>query len=68
MLALIDSFIHNADSLKEVHIHDNWIKNEAVDKLVDFLLRAKTLQKLNISDSDMGSDAVFRVVKALKES
>lgn len=68
MLALIECFIANADNLREIYIHDNWIKNEAVDKLVDFLLRAKTLQKLNISDSDMGSEAVFRIVKALKES
>lgn len=66
MLALIDSFIANSDTLKEIYIHDNWVKNEAVDKMVDFILRAKVLEKLNISDSDMGSEAVFRVIKALK--
>jgi Ran GTPase-activating protein (RanGAP) involved in mRNA processing and transport len=41
MLALLDSFIKNADTLKEVYINDNWIKNEAVEKLAEFILNAK---------------------------
>jgi len=40
MMALLDAFIANAETLREVYIHDNWVKTEAVEKLAEFLLRA----------------------------
>ena len=58
----------NADSLREVHIHDNWIKGEAIDKLAEFLLKATKLEVLNFSDSTMGTDGAVFVVKALSQS
>jgi hypothetical protein len=36
--------------------------------LAEFLLKAEKLEKLNISDNDMGNDAVLYVMRALKQS
>jgi len=68
MVALLEALKANAGSLREVHIHDNWIKAEAADLLVDFIFRARNLEKLNVSDSDMGTKNVFLVAKALHNS
>ena len=65
MVALLESLKANADSLREVHIHDNWIKGEAIDKLAEFLLKATKLEVLNFSDSTMGTDGAVLVTKAL---
>ena len=40
-MALMECLKYNADHIREVYIHDNWIKNEAVDLLAEFILRAK---------------------------
>ena len=68
MLALMEALKENSETLKEVFVHDNWIKQEAVHKVVELLFRARNLEKLNISDSDMGNDSVLLVIRALKES
>ena len=68
MLALLEALVKNAGSLKEIKIDDNWIKGEAVDKLAELILKAKKLEKLNISDSNMGSKGVLLVARAIKES
>ena len=68
MLALLEALKHNSTSLREVHIHDNWIKGEAAERLVEFIYRARSLEKLNISDSDMGTENAYLVIKALHDS
>ena len=65
MVALLGALKASAASLREVHVHDNWIKAEAADLLVDFVCKARALERLNVSDSDMGTKNVFLVVKAL---
>jgi Ran GTPase-activating protein (RanGAP) involved in mRNA processing and transport len=40
MLAFLDALKSNASTLRELYIHDNWIKGEAGDKLVEFVVRA----------------------------
>jgi hypothetical protein len=39
-VALLEALKANAESLKEVYLHDNWIKGEAVDRLAEFIIRA----------------------------
>ena len=68
MIALMEALKANSESLKEVYLHDNWIKAEAVDRLVEFILKAQKLERLNVSDSNMGTAAAVLVVKALSES
>lgn len=68
MVALLDSLKHNVHTLREIHIHDNWIKGQAADNLVQFIYQARCLEKLNISDSDMGTENAFLVIKALHDS
>lgn len=68
MLALLEALKSNAQTIKEVYIHDNWIKKQAAEKLVEFIYRARHLEKLNISDSDMGTENAYLVIKALHDS
>ena len=68
MIALMEALKANSESLKEVYLHDNQIKAEAVDRLVEFILKAQKLERLNVSDSNMGTAAAVLVVKALSES
>eukprot|EP00347_Sterkiella_histriomuscorum_P011821 403370974 len=68
MLALLTALKENAETLKEIHVHDNWVKGEAADRLAELIYKAKTLQKLNISDSDMGTNAAYLVIRALHDS
>jgi len=68
MIALIEAFSTNADTLKEVYIHDNWVKDEAVEKLAQFIFKAKKLEVLNISDSQMGNKWAHFLFRALKDS
>ena len=68
MVALLTALKANGDTVREVHIHDNWIKGEAVDRLVEFVLSARKLECLNVSDSTMGTDAAVLVVKAMSTS
>jgi Ran GTPase-activating protein (RanGAP) involved in mRNA processing and transport len=49
-------------------INDNWIKEEAVSKLAEFIFKSRGLESLNISDSDMGSSNVALIVWALSDS
>jgi Ran GTPase-activating protein 1 len=65
MLALLDALKSNAGTLREVYLHDNWIKQTAIDGLLKFVLSARTLQRLNISDSTMGSEGGLLLAKAL---
>ena len=68
MLALLDALKANAESLREVFIHDNWIKGEAADRLAELVYKSKNLVKLNMSDSDMGTNAGYLVIRALHDS
>ena len=68
MIALLESLKANAATLREVYLHDNWIKQEAIDRLVEFILRAKALERLNVSDSTMGTSGALLVAKALSEN
>ena len=68
MIALMEALKANSDSLREVHLHDNWIKGEAIDRLVEFVVRAKKLEILNVSDSTMGTEAALLLVTALSQS
>jgi Ran GTPase-activating protein 1 len=68
MIALLEALKANAQSLREVYLHDNWIKQEAIDRLVEFILRAKSLERLNVSDSTMGTSGALLVAKALSEN
>jgi Ran GTPase-activating protein (RanGAP) involved in mRNA processing and transport len=68
MIALMDALCANASTLREVYLHDNWVKGEAVDGLVRFLLSATKLERLNVSDSTMGTSSAVLVVKALSEN
>jgi Ran GTPase-activating protein (RanGAP) involved in mRNA processing and transport len=68
MIALLEALKANAETLREVYLHDNWIKQEAIDRLVEFLLRARHLERLNISDSTMGTAGALLVAMALGES
>lgn len=68
MLALLDALKENSETLKEVYIHDNWIKGEAAERLVQLIYLSRQLQKLNISDSDMGTENAYLVIKAIHSS
>ena len=68
MLALLDALKDNANNLREIYIHDNWVKGQAADKLVELIYRTRGLEKLNISDSDMGTEAAYLVIRALHDS
>lgn len=68
MMALLDGLKANAESLREIHIHDNWVKGAAADRLAELIYRSKNLQKLNISDSDMGTNAAYLVIRALHDT
>ena len=65
MMALLEALKANASSLREVYLHDNWIKQQAIDRLVEFVLKAERLERLNISDSTMGTAGVLLLAKAL---
>jgi Ran GTPase-activating protein (RanGAP) involved in mRNA processing and transport len=49
-------------------LHDNWIKGEAIDRLVEFILKARTLEILNVSDSTMGTEGALLLANALQNS
>ena len=65
MIALLEALKANSETLREVYLHDNWIKQEAIDRLVEFVLRVKSLERLNISDSTMGTNGALLLTKAL---
>ena len=65
MMALLEALKANASSLREVYLHDNWIKQQAIDRLVEFVLKAERLERLNISDSTMGTAGVLLLAKAI---
>lgn len=68
MVALLEALRANSGTLREVYLHDNWIKGEANERLVEFILRAECLERLNVSDSTMGTSAALLLVKALASS
>lgn len=67
-MALLEALKANAATLREVYLHDNWVKGEANERLVEFVLRAERLERLNVSDSTMGTQAVLLLVKAMAAS
>ena len=68
MIALLEALKANSLTLREVYLHDNWIKQEAIDRLVEFILRAESLERLNISDSTMGTNGALLLAKAISEN
>ena len=68
MIALLDALKSNAETLREVYLHDNWIKQEAIDRLVEFILHSRSLERLNISDSTMGTNGALLLAKAISEN
>lgn len=68
MVALMEALKANAQSLRELHLNDNWVKAEAVEGLATFILASQKLERLNISDSTMGTEGVVLVVKAFAAS
>jgi Ran GTPase-activating protein (RanGAP) involved in mRNA processing and transport len=69
MIALLHALKTNAGTLREVYLHDNWIKGEeANDRLVKFILRAEKLERLNVSDSTMGLKPALLLIRALVQS
>lgn len=41
MIQLLEALKANAHTLREVYVHDNWIKGEACKRLAEFFLKAK---------------------------
>lgn len=68
MLALLEALKANAESLREIQIHDNWVKGTAADRLAELIYKSQHLQKLNISDSDMGTNAAYLVIRAMHDT
>ena len=42
MVALSEALLKN-DDLEHLHINDNWMKEEAIDKFCDYLSQSKKL-------------------------
>ena len=51
-----------------MYLNDNWIKQGAIDRLVELVIKAERLERLNISDSTMGTEGVLLLVKALQQN
>lgn len=51
--------------LEHLEIHDNWLKEEAIDLFCDYLAQAPCLKKLNVSDCDIGGLGVWQIIRAL---
>lgn len=65
MIEMIQALQHNPD-LEFVHIHDNWLKEGAIDELVTYLKsHAKNIKSLNFSDCDIGGLGVKKIIRAL---
>ncbi len=65
MCALLSALQATRGTLRELHIHDNWVKQEAITRLVELVLRAQVLERLNVSDSTMGMEGALLLVKAI---
>lgn len=55
-------------SLSYVHIHDNWLKEEAINEFCSFIKSQSSLKSVNISDCDIGGLGVKKIVRALGNS
>jgi len=51
--------------LEHVHIHDNWLKEEAIKEFCGFIRSSSSLKSLNISDCDIGGLGVKKIVRAI---
>lgn len=62
MAAVIQSLSSN-ENLHTVHIHDNWLTDqETIDILCDYLMNAKSLISLNLSDCKIKGINVFQII------
>ena len=51
--------------LEYIHIHDNWLKEEAIKEFSSLLKSLNSLKSINISDCDIGGAGVKKIVRAL---
>ena len=51
-----------------VHIHDNWLKEEAIKEFCSFIKSQSSLKSVNISDCDIGGLGVKKIVRAIGNS
>lgn len=66
MVALLGSLNQNTE-LEVLKLNDNWLKDAAVDKLIEVLPSLPHLRELDISDCMTGSTGVRRICEALKK-
>lgn len=64
MLAMMDALVSNPD-LTHIEIHDNWLKEEAITGLKNFITTSNGLIYLNISDCDIGGVGVKQIIRRL---
>ena len=68
MAVLLDSLAGSCTNLHTLRVNDNWLKSESITKLFKLILSCKKLNHLNLSDLNMGQEAVYVTLEALKAS
>ena len=64
IIAMLDALKNNPD-LEYLHIHDNWLKEEAIKEFSLLLKSLNSLKSINISDLDIGGAGVKKIIRAL---
>lgn len=67
MTAMIKA-LYNNPNLTYIHIHDNWLKEEAIKDFSGLLRTLTSLKSINISDCDIGGVGVKKIIRALGQS
>lgn len=69
MAALLENLGGSCKGLRVLRINDNWLKTAAAEKLLGLILNCQdSLELLNISDLNMGQEAVLVTIRALAKS
>ena len=68
MTALLSSLAQSCSELRELRVNDNWLKSKAVEALFSLVFSCPRLEHLNLSDLNMGQEAVTATLEALKEA
>lgn len=68
MATLLHRLASSCSDLRILRVNDNWLKAEAIGNLFNLILRCPKLEHLNLSDLNMGQEAVLTTLKALRES
>ena len=69
MAALLENLGARCKGLRVLRINDNWLKAKAAEKLLGLILNCQdSLELLNISDLNMGQEAVLVAIRALAQS